>query len=305
MVAQIPPEIPEAAPFRDDQRQWLNGYLAALFPASSVVAGKSGKPIRILYASQSGNSETLAEGFGERLSKAGFAPSVQSMEDVSSADLVGDERLLVISSTWGDGDPPDAAVDFWETLSSEEQPRLEKMQFSVLGLGDSNYLHFCGMAKKWDSRFEELGAQRMFARVDCDTDFEEPAEEWFQGVLGELGGSASPEGEESRAKAGPIAYGKKNPFPASLLTNRRLNGADSGRDTRHFEISLAGSGLSYEVGDVLGVLPENDPAAVDALLEALPFDGETATPLPDGTEVSLRLALLRTYDIRSVSRKLL
>jgi len=100
-------------------------------------------------------------------------------------------------------------------------------------------------------------------------------------------------------------YSRKNPFPATLKVNKRLTAEGSNKDTRHFEITLEGSGLDYEVGDSLGVFPTNDPALVDQLLETLGFSGEEVVPNADKVSVPLREALLKSYVITSPDKKFL
>lgn len=295
------PEIPSSAPFTTTQRLWLNGYLAALHSradSSSVVDGPPKERVLVLYASQSGNSETLAEGFGEQLTTAGFEAPVLAMDEFAAEDLSQEKALIIVSSTWGEGDPPDNAVDFWEAVSAESFERLEGLKFAVLGLGDTNYLEFCGMGKKFDARLEALGATRFAPRGDCDTDFEEVSSTWFEATLKALGATTDTTPDTSTSEA--TSYSKKNPFPAKLLTNRLLNAADSERDTRHFEFSLEGSGMTYEVGDVLGVYAKNDPLLVDELITTLSFDPEEQI---EG--ISLRQALIENYDIRAISPSLL
>ncbi len=303
------PILPESAPFTPEQRTWLNGYLAALYatPATPEAVAPSGPPITIFWGSQSGNAEGLAEAFGEQLQGRGFKPSVLSMEDFSSVDLTSLEHLLVISSTWGEGDPPDNAVEFWEYLSSDEVPQLPNLKFSVLGLGDTNYLDFCAMGKLFDARLEALGANRFAQRGDCDVDFEESAEAWFSGVLANLGNveTASPTPTEAGNVAVAESWSKNQPFPARLTRNLALNGPASARDTRHFEIALGDSGLEYEVGDVLGVFAKNCPELVQDLLAVLGLDGDDEVPDPDGNSVSLRLALQDHYSITTPARKFL
>ena len=183
------PFIPESAPFTAEQRQWLNGYIAGLFSEADGALAVTSKPklrVPVLYASQSGNSEGLAEGFAEELTNAGFESPCISTEDYKEIDLTKEKQLLLVSSTWGEGDPPDNAVEFWNTLTNDDYPRLEELKFSVLSLGDTNYLEFCKQGKAFDARLQELGATRFAPRVDCDTDFEEPAAAWFETVLTEL-----------------------------------------------------------------------------------------------------------------------
>ena len=311
LKTQMPtaPYIPESAPFSPEQRNWLNGFLAGMFALQETDASLGALPattskgrVPVVFASQSGNSEGLAESFSERLVQLGFEAPAINAEDWEELDLTTESHLLIVTSTWGEGDPPDSAVEFWNHLQSEEHPRLENLQFSVCGLGDTNYLDFCAMGKLLDARLEALGATRIADRADCDVDFEQPSETWFNSVVEKLSGDQSPTvTPEQPAQTG---YGKKNPFPAPLLTNLTLNKAESARETRHYEISLAGSGLGYEVGDALGVVPKNCPDYVDELLTTLGYSGQEKVALPDGSEATVRDAFLNSYAITTPSKKL-
>jgi sulfite reductase (NADPH) flavoprotein alpha-component len=320
-MSQIP-FIPESAPFTADQRLWLNGYLAGLFSdatlAANAMAGLSAapassaappKPLVVLYGSQTGTAEGLAKKMKTEASKRGFEPKVVDMAKYDSLDLSKESNVLIVTSTYGDGDPPDNAQGFWNYLSSETAPRLEHVQYSVLALGDTNYPAFCQFGKVCDARLEALGAKRIHPRVDCDVDYDASAKAWTDAVFRTLLSSsngASPTaallapGEASAvapaAETSPT-FSRKNPFPARLVTNRLLNGEGSAKEVRHFEISLEGSGLTYEVGDALGVQPANCPTLVNDLLGVLGCDGEEAVKTPDGAEMSLRLALLQQCDI--------
>lgn len=322
-MSQIP-FIPENAPFTLEQRLWLNGYLAGYFSnagngtlalaASSAAPAAPAKPLTILFGSQTGTAEGLAKKTSKEAEKRGFKPKLVCMEKHDTLDLTKEENVLVITSTYGDGDPPDNAQSFWNYLKAETAPPLTHLNFSVLALGDTNYSAFCQFGKLCDERFEQLGAQRVHPRVDCDVDYDGPAKAWTEGVFTALsssngvspGASVSP-GEVSAAPDAEASQGwsKRNPFPARLLTNRVLTGPGSGKEVRHFEISLEGSGLEYEVGDALGVMPANCPDLVTDLLGALGCDGEEAVPTPDGAETSLRLALSQHYDITRPSQDFL
>jgi len=308
VMSETAPFIPESAPFTAEQREWLNGFLAGMFlsqpgvalPEPTAIATKGRVPI--LFASQSGNAEGLAEALSERLQAAGFDAPPINAEDHTELDLCKETNVLVLSSTWGEGDPPDSAVEFWDKLQAEDHPPLDNLSFSVCGLGDTNYLEFCAMGKLIDARLEALGATRIAPRADCDVDFEEPADAWFASVLEKLDSTAPR--PESPTPTADADYGKKNPFPAPLLTNLRLNKAESSRDTRHFEFSLEGSGLEYQAGDALGVLPTNCPEYVDDLLSTLGYTGEELVPLPDSTEAPVSEAFLRSYAITLPGKKL-
>ena len=312
------PFIPTTAPFSPEQRAWLNGYLAGMFSDANLGASTPGapeaspaskEPLLILYGSQSGTAEGLAKQIAKEAAPKGFDSRVMELNAFASARLEEQSRLVVVTSTWGEGDPPDNAVEFWKHISSDEAPRLEQLHYSVLALGDSNYAEFCGAGKRFDERLAALGAKRIHDRVDCDVDYEEPARQWINDLWNKLAatvtaGAGASNGEAIVAAPAPVdasadkpVFNRKNPYPARLITNRKLNGPDSVKDTRHFEIALGDSELTYETGDALGVLPHNCAAEVDALLAALGCDGEEEVTAPDGEGIALRRALQSSFTI--------
>jgi sulfite reductase (NADPH) flavoprotein alpha-component len=316
------PYIPETAPFTLEQRAWLNGFLAGLFanggggeiPQPNNAAAKPGEPLPILFGSQTGTAEALAKRIAKDAEQRGFAPLVIPLNDYTQADLPRGGKAVIISSTWGDGDPPDNATDFWSWLQSDTAPRLDNLQFAVLGLGDKNYSDFCGAAKNFDSRLESLGARRLVPRGECDTDYETVAKNWVDGLWEKL--KSSPFSTNGVATNGhavhtnghvvgeKTGYGKSNPFPAKLLKNILLNKAGSVKEVRHYELSLEGSGLSYETGDALGVVPVNCPALVGEMLAALGCGG-TEMVFVNDAEMPLREALTRHLDMCKPSQELL
>ncbi len=322
------PFIPDNAPFTPEQRLWLNGYLAGLFSdatlAARALSGLSAtpaapaKPLVLLYGSQTGTAEGLAKKASKEAVKRGFAPKLVDMAKFETVDLTKEENVLVITSTYGDGDPPDNAQAFWNYLKADTAPLLAHLSYSVLALGDTNYAAFCQFGKICDERLEKLGAKRVHPRVDCDVDYDGPAKSWTEGVFAALASEGlTQRREDAKTESGAAesdlcdsaslrdTYSRKNPFPARLLANRLLNADGSGKEVRHYEISLAGSGLSYEVGDALGVVPANCSELVGELLAVLGCDGEEAVKTPDGSETSLRLVLAQHYDITRPSGELL
>lgn len=312
------PYIPENSPFSPEQRAWLNGFFAGIYsrkaPAMAASAAAQLSPLTILYGSQTGTAEALAKKVASEAGRRGFAPSVVDMAQYSRDQLKTEKALLIVTSTYGEGEPPDNAKGLWEFLGNGGAPRLEQMQFSVLSLGDTNYEKFCECGKNFDRRLEELGAKRIFPRVDCDVDYDEPFKEWINGVLPALNSSNVPASSGVEVRPGTTAapaandsaaYSRKNPFPARLLTNHKLNGPQSDKDTRHFEIALEGSGLAYEVGDALGVQPTNCPALVDEILAALGFDGEEEVPAPEGGTLALRKSLIEKYEVTRIAPSLI
>lgn len=314
-MANTIPEIPEDAPFSSEQRAWLKSYLTQLVQTlgkgSSGISKAAGKPRALfLYGSQSGNAQALSEGFAEVMNNDGWAADAVDMENHATVDLVEEPLILVVTSTWGEGDPPDNAVEFWEKFKSSDFPKLPNSRFSVLSLGDTNYADFCEMGKLMDKRLEELGAERIAARVDCDVDYEDPAEEWFRVVsrkLDEIGKevfttTVTTDGVAEVESVEDIPFGKKRPFPAPLKYRHKLNLEPSPRDTRHIELKLNGSGLEYEVGDAVATYPLNDAALVDEIISILPFNTAVSVTAHDGRKLALRDALLECYDIRTVTK---
>ena len=317
------PLIPENAPFDAAQRLWLNGFLAGLFstvqpqPGAGSDAPAAAKvPLLIAYGSQTGTAEGLARKLGTQANGRGLQARVIDAATHAKVDWKAETNLLVITSTYGDGDPPDNIQGFWHWLQTAEAQVVAHLNFSVLALGDSHYEHFCAAGKKIDTRLEELGAKRIVARVDCDVAYEAAAKAWTEAVLSALrqttaSGAAhepsTPVQASQLIEPEPVStgYSKTNPYLARLLTNRRLSGDGSGKEVRHFEIALEGSALTYEAGDALGVSPTNCGLLVDDLLRHLGCDGEEAVRAPQGAEVSLRKALTDYYDITKPSPELL
>ncbi len=351
------PYLPETAPFSEEQRQWLNGFFAGLFSHAPVdPAALHGQtqapalaappiPLLVLFGSQTGNAEGLAKKVKTAAEKqGGFAPRLLDMAKFDAGELPHESNLLIVTSTWGEGDPPDNAAAFFEQVQSDGFPRLENLRYSVLALGDRNYEDFCGCGRRLDERLSALGAKAFLPRQDCDTDYDTPAKQWMDAALAGLLQPDADEKETPATAAGhhdeakhmdagaadlvragepvrsrqvptqngsgpaPVAapvYSRTHPFPARLLASRKLTLDGSDKDTRHYEIDLAGSGLSYEVGDALGLVPLNSPELVQEILTALGFDGEEEVTAPDGTKKPIRLALLADFQIRSPHKEFL
>jgi len=291
-----------------EQAAWVGGYVTGrvakdlpALPSTADIAD-----ITILVGSQTGNGETLAEQLHSLAAGRGLKTAVKKMGDYKLPQLKAEKNLLVIVSTYGEGEPPDNARELVEYLFSKRAPSLKHMHFAVLGLGDSGYEFFCKTGIDFDRRLEELGATRIHPRVDCDVDYESSAEAWMDAVLNVL--SLRLEANSQTAEPAPPSvasssvYSRKHPFPALLLENIMLNGRGSLKETHHLEFSLEGSGLSYEPGDVLGVYPTNAPDVIDALLQTLHFAGTEWVTLDDGKEGFLYDSLFRHYEITAITR---
>lgn len=309
------PYIPEDAPFNGDQKYWLAGFLAGLHsrllvledkqqPAAGTGAAATTQ-LHILYGSQTGNAEALAQTAAKSARAKGLVPVVQALGDVDLDVFATMRHVLIVTSTYGEGEMPDNAQLFWDAISASTAPRLEQMHFAVLAIGDTGYDGFCQAGKFIDMRLEQLGAKRVVDRIDCDIDFEEPSSEWLNSSMPQFAASAGSSGTvlESAPEA-PVIPGsnKSNPYAAALITNKRLSGEQSAKDIRHFEFDLTDSGLKYEAGDALGVIPVNEPSLVSLLLTQLNADYETPVP---GFDRSLGDLLTYQFEISEPSRKLI
>ena len=309
------------------QKVWLSGYLSACqspsilgaseeltaqLPVGSTVQTIS-KEVTVLYGSQTGNSQKLAEKAGKTLEGQGFQVTISSMSDFKSNSLKKIQNLLIIVSTYGEGDAPDNALSFHEFLHGKRAPKLDQLNFSVLALGDSSYEKFCQTGKEFDQRLAELGGTRIYPRFDCDLDYDESAAEWLKGVIDSLSegqGGGAEQAPKAVSEATPQAvesvYSRTNPFKAEVLENMNLNGRGSAKETRHIELSLEGSGLTFEPGDIVGVYPTNDPELVDLILKETKWDpNESVIINKQGDVLPLKEALLSQFEITAVTKSLL
>ncbi|MEM9734279.1 MAG: sulfite reductase flavoprotein subunit alpha [Pseudomonadota bacterium] len=283
--------FPDTAPFSYEQQSWLAGFAAglqaqqAMQQGSAAGAQANAPDLHILFGTQTGNSEAVAEDAAEMARATGFTPHVTAMDDVSMEALAAMEQAIVVVSTYGEGEMPDNAELFWDALSASTAPRLETLNFGVLALGDTGYDDFCQAGKLIDTRFEQLGAKRMLARMDCDVDYEDAANGWLEEVLPVMA-----EDVDMGAAAGAVStntatapkklekWGRKNPYISSIIENRLLSSKASAKEIRHFSLELADDGIGYEAGDALGVVPVNDEKLVDAFLTYFGAGSEDEAP---------------------------
>lgn len=312
--------FPEHAPFNSDQRQalaslitgldptqraWLSGFLAAtasvaLAPAVAASAGK----LTVLYGTESGNSEVLADRAVKAAKKRGFQAVMKNMAEISPVELAKSSNLLVIVSTWGDGEPPETAISFYKEFMASDLS-FAKVRFSVCALGDTSYEKFCQTGKDIDVQLEALGAARIAARQDCDVDYEDAYVSWLENSLSTLAPTAAVTAAPVSAPIPTLEYGKKNPFQAETIYSVILNGDRSAKETLHLELSLATSGLCYEPGDALAVIPVNAPDAIKAILQAAKLVGNEEVEVKNLGRKLLADALREDYDITALSRAVL
>lgn len=292
------------------QQAWVSGYLAA----AAQLSGQATAPLSqsnesavltILYGSQTGNAKAVATKVKAVAEQQGIAVKLTDIGSYKTTSLAKEKYLLIVTSTYGEGEPPESAVAFHKFLFSKKAPKLDGLSYAVLGLGDTSYEFFCKTAIDFDEQLAALGAKRLHARADLDVDYAAQAASWtetavqaFAPELKQAAGSAQVIAwPGATATAGhDSAYNKETPFAAELSLNQKITGRDSTKDVRHIEISLADSGLTYQPGDSLGVYFLNDHQAVDAILTATGLDGATEVQLA-GQTYSLNTALTEQLEL--------
>ncbi len=330
------PTLPPTSPLSPETHAWLDGMLAGLFSRTATRAFDGTGPfddtasadgqtaaetsetesVLVLWASQTGNAEEFAFACVERLRSSGMAVREHVMDDFSPTALTEYDDVLLISSTTGDGDAPDNGTTFLDGLSGDSAPDLAGVRFAVLAFGDSNYDDFCGNGRRLESRFVDLGAERLVGRVDCEPDFEEAAAVWLDRVTAKLASTSSDEPAPTSTSPVPTTpspattttvatYGKKSPLPTALVRNTQLSAIGSNKDVRQFGFHLPAGTLSYEAGDALGVWPRNSEVLVDEWLELTKLDGNSVVDLAGHESMPLRSALRERLEIAKATPDLL
>ncbi|MEM9966689.1 MAG: sulfite reductase flavoprotein subunit alpha [Pseudomonadota bacterium] len=303
------PYLPDDAPFSGEQKSWLGGFLAGLHSRLNIASAEvvqtapvEAKPLDILFGTQTGTAEIIAEDAAAKARAKGFAPRVAEMDEVEMSQLASMENVLVVVSTYGEGEMPDNAHQFWEALSATTAPRLEALNYGVLALGDTSYEHFCQAGKLVDTRLEQLGAKRLLERVDCDLDYEDAAEAWLERAIPDARDVASAPPPVQAKKVEKAGWGRKNPYVSTMLDNRILSGPKSAKEIRHISFDLRDSGLSYEAGDALGVMPVNAPDLVHMWLKRL---GAAEDTMVTGYDKPLGTLLSTGFEIMTPSRDMI
>lgn len=305
---------------------WLSGYMAGAAahatghaPALATAPAQVAESLRltVLYGSQTGNAKRVAEQLAERAGAEGIEVRLLRADAYPLHELKTERLLYVVISTHSTGDevePPDDSRTFIEHLESRRAPKLPELQFAVLALGDTSYPDFCGIGRRLDNRLAELGGTRLFDRGDADVDVDSVAGPWSETALAravELKQEHAPAAVARTTGSvvtplhpGRTAWTRQHPFHAEVLANQRIVANDSGKDVRHIELSLEGSGITYQPGDALGIWPVQSPTLVDAVLATLHLDGSREVTFKDET-LSLAEWLGRRRELTGLTRPFL
>lgn len=290
----------------NEQAIWMYGFLEgrlsgingkATLPVASSVLAVPQSQLTILYGSETGHSHELAVKLAEKAANKNILATVINMYDYNTKKIGEEVNVAIIVSTHGEGDPPDMAGDFYKFITGKRAPKLDKLNFSVLALGDKSYKHFCKTGEDIDAAIRKQGAFRIAPLVKCDVDYEVSAEIWMNNFLLNLAPAVQSESSQNvEVKIVTEEYSKKNPFMATVLEKVKITGRDSDKEVYHLELSLEESGLTYLPGDSVGIFAVNPESLVEQILQKTGFDPEYVVTLENG-EMNIREALSHHLEI--------
>ncbi len=294
-----------------EQIVWLSGYFQGLLaspgnihPISIGSRVKSDKQLKILYGTHTGHSKLIAANLADKIGNSGVEVTTIALDDYKMRQLSGETNIVIIVSTHGEGEPPAMAEEFHEFITGKRAPKLAGLSYSVLALGDKSYKLFCKTGTDIDQALSKLGAKAILPVLKLDLDFEEGASDWinhFVSVFNEASETSILLPIASDNSFGTEAYSRRNPFLATVLDKVKITGRDSDKEVYHIELSLDGSGITYEPGDSVGILANNPPHLVEAVLNHLSFDGNESVNLKEGI-FSFRKALSDHLEITVINR---
>ena len=297
-----------------DQLVWVNGYISGIINGKDdtlalpeLPASKSAESITILYGTHTGHSKEIGLDLYDRVLALGFNAKLQGVDDYKKNDLKKEKYVFLIISTHGEGDAPIQAEDFYEYVHGTRAPKLSDTKYAVLALGDKTYKKYCQTGIDFDQQFTKLGAQAIIPVQTSDVAYEEVAEKWIETILSELKNIAPvvTSGSQNKPTAAPKKkFNRSNPYYAEVLEKVRITTTDSEKEIYHVEISLEDSGIEYQAGDSIGILPNNPIDLVDLLITKFEEDPERIVTVGD-KELSLFRALQNKLEITVLNQEVL
>ncbi|MFL5772755.1 MAG: flavodoxin domain-containing protein, partial [Flavisolibacter sp.] len=246
--------------FNREELIWIHGFVSGLLsegvqPANEEITTSSRK-ITFAYGTESGHSKKLASDFAARAKQHGFTAKLIGLDQYRLNDLQKEEYFLTIVSTQGEGEPPASAKKFYDHIHNNGF-QLERLNYSVLALGDTSYPLFCKAGEDVDRQLQHLGGKRIIPLHKCDTDYHSTAENWFSQVMQQLG--SAPQQQIQIVQPKKISSGKKI-NKGQVLSTVNLNDRGSQKQTFHLEIQT--DNVEYVPGDSIGIIPENVDSVV-------------------------------------------
>jgi len=293
-----------------EQLLWLNGYFQGLLASSGTIQPvvnelqpKSSKQLKILYGTHTGRSKTIAGQLAAKLAGRGVEAVSVALDDYKTRQLTTETNVVFIVSTHGEGEPPAMAEDFHGFITGKRAPQLPNLNYSVVALGDKSYKLFCKTGIDIEQALAKSGAKTILPILTLDVDFDEEIERWitdFTDVFADIPATSVQSSVSSNTLIGET-YSRKNPFHATVIDKVKITGRDSDKEVYHVELSLDGSGIAYEPGDSVGILANNPPELVEAILKHSGFDGTESVTIKEGT-FSLNEALSEHLEITVINR---
>lgn len=314
MYPLLPETIQHLNQLTAQQLAWLSGYCWAKAnnqeisinstetSTSNIHQADQAIHIQIISASQTGNARKVAEQLQHTLQNNNIHTSLIAAVDYKPKNLANETFLILVTSTQGEGEPPEEAISLHKYLFGKKAPNLEQLSYAVLGLGDSSYPQFCGAAKQFDEQLAKLGGKRLQEYGACDLDFQAAADEWIKKIVPTIQ-SLNPKthiqtsnNNPSNSQTHQNTYTKDNPFIATLSARQKITGRGSEKNVQHLEIDLTDSNIQYTAGDALGVWFRNDIELVNTILSALSLSGNETVQINKET-IDLQAALLDHLEI--------
>ncbi|BBE15883.1 sulfite reductase [NADPH] flavoprotein alpha-component [Aquipluma nitroreducens] len=292
-----------------EQLLWINGYFQGFLASSGTTQQvvksqpKSDKQLKILYGTHTGRSKIIAGKLAGKLANRGVEVVSVALDDYKTRQLISETNVVFIVSTHGEGEPPAMAEDFHGFITGKRSPKLPNLNYSVVALGDRSYKFFCKTGIDIDQALEKSGANSILPILTLDVDFDEEVDRWiadFTDVFAEIPTDNTPSNIQNSTE-NIENYTRKNPFLATVVDKVKITGRDSDKEVYHVELSLEGSGITYEPGDSVGILANNPPQLVDDILNHLGFDGTESVTIKDGV-FSLLEALSNHLEITVINR---
>lgn len=297
-----------------EQLLWISGYFQGLLasPGSisqpeALIAAKSDQKLTILYGTHTGRSKTIASRLAEKLTHQGVEVKSVALDEYKTRQLADESHVVFIVSTHGEGEPPAMAEDFHSFITGKRAPSLPALNYAVVALGDKSYKLFCKTGVDIDNSLSQLGAKAILPILKLDVDFEEEAERWINQFAATF--TNAPVGVKLNGNAvtelvKPHQYSRKHPFQATVLDKVKITGRGSDKEVYHVELSLKGSGITYEPGDSVGIVAYNPPLLVDAILQFKGFEGSEKVNIKEG-ELTLKEALSSYLEITVLNREVI